>query len=411
MKINAWKQRLIIAVLCICVLSYTIYHVASLFREELSTFAAGVVTETDSVSGSGYVFRDETVLYSDHGGVANYLCDDGTKVTAGQALAEIHENGTALDRRHMALIDRQIDVLEQSMESSVGTADIAMLQRDIDDQYYILSRMLASGETGELPLQIENMLVGLDRLSVMTEESSAVKTTLQTLKDKKAKMLAGGGNAVTATAPEGGYFYTAADGYETLFTMEALSSLTDRSFYSLIASPAAKTKTGDGTAYGKLAEDSTWGFVMEIPFRSADFFEAGQTYLVQFTENNGVSLPMTLTKMIGVADQGTVLLVMSCDRLPQNFAFHRCQSVRIETKSVSGIYVPKKAVTHDGDFPGVYILRGSVVRFRYINIVYEGSDYYLVDAHGVGESGVVYLAENDLVIVGGQKLFDGRILE
>ena len=137
MKIKAWKQQLVIVVLCICVLSYTLYHVASLFREDLTTFAAGVITETDSVSGSGYVFRDETVLYADHGGVVNYLCADGTKVTAGQSLAEIHEGGTAIDRRRMQLIDRQIAVLEQSMENSVEYADIATLQQSIDDRYYM----------------------------------------------------------------------------------------------------------------------------------------------------------------------------------------------------------------------------------------------------------------------------------
>ncbi len=411
MKINAWKQRLVIAVLCICVLSYTLYHVGSLFGEEISTFAAGVITETDSVSGSGYVFRDETALYSHHGGIVNYLCDDGTKVTTGQALAEVCENGTAADRRRMALLDRQIAVLEQSAGGTVGATDIAMLRGSIDDQYYMLSRALASGETGELSLQIEDMLVDLNRLSVMTEETSAVTATLQSLKDQKAKMLANGGNAITEGSPDGGYFYTTADGYETRFTMDALSSLTARSFYELISSSAEKTQSADGTAYGKLAKDSTWGFAMEIPFRSADFFEVDRVYSVQFTENNGVSLPMTLTKMIGVADQGTVLLVLSCDRLPENFVFHRCQSVRIETDSISGIYVPKKAVVDRGDFEGVYILRGSVVRFRYIDVIYEGSDYYLVAPDGGGEEDIAYLAENDLVIVGGKKLFDGRILD
>ncbi len=411
MKIKAWKQQLVIVVLCICVLSYTLYHVASLFREDLTTFAAGVITETDSVSGSGYVFRDETVLYADHGGVVNYLCADGTKVTAGQSLAEIHEGGTAIDRRRMQLIDRQIAVLEQSMENSVEYADIATLQQSIDDRYYMLSRMLAAGETGELSLQIESMLVGLDRLSVNTEESSAVSETLQALKTQKETMLAKGGAAVTATASEGGYFYTTADGYETLFTEEALENLTAKDFYSLVSSSAVRGTSSGQTAYGKLAEDSTWGFVMEIPFRAAEAFEDGETYAVQFTENNGVTLPMTLTRSIGVADQGTVLLVLSCDRLPDSFDFNRCQSVRIETGRVSGIYVPRKAVVYREDFPGVYILRGSVVHFRYIEIVYEGSDYYLVSEKGGGESGVVYLSENDLVIVGGSNLFDGRILE
>lgn len=411
MKIKAWKQQLVIVILCICILSYTLYHVASLFREDLTTFAAGVITETDSVSGNGYIFRDETVLYSDHRGVVNYLCDNGRKVSNGQALAEVHEGGTAIDRRRMALIDRQIALLEQSMEFSVEHADVAMLQQTVNDQYYMLSRTLAAGDTGELSEQISSMLVGLDRLSVVTEKDSAVAETLKNLKEQKETMLEKAGAAQVEHAPEGGYFYTDADGYETIFTEQALADLTPKSFYEMIASTTQKGAKGGQTAYGKLAKNSVWGFVVEIPFREAEYFEDGVTYAVQFTENNGLSLPMTLTRSIGVADQGTVLLVFSCDRLPDGFAFHRCQSVRIETDSVSGIYVPRKAVAYRGEFPGVYILRGSVVHFRYIEIVYEGSDYYLVDPRGGGEEGVIYLSENDLVIVGGKNLFDGRILE
>ena len=411
MRIKAWKQQLVAVVLCICVLSYTLYHVSSLFREDLTTFAAGVITETDSVSGSGYVFRDETVLYSDHGGVVNYVCEDGKKVTAGQALAEVHEKGSTLDRRRMAWIDRQIAVLEQSMESSVEYADIANLQASIDDQYYILSRMLASGETGELSLQIDQMLIGLDRLSVMTDEKSVVTDTLDNLKNQKRKMLEGGGDFVTEQSSSGGYFYTDVDGYESLFTKDAFENLTAESFYRLASSSAQTPSTDGKTSFGKLAEDSTWGFVIEIPFRSSGYFEAEQTYSIQFTENNGVSLPMTLVRSIGVAEQGTVLLLFSCDRLPTSFDFDRCQSVRIETKSVSGIYVPKKAVTYEEDYPGVYILRGSVMHFRYVEIIYEGSDYYLVSTTGGDAVQGKYLAENDLVIVGGSNLFDGRILK
>ena len=55
---NAWKYRLIVAVLAVSVLLYTVYHIASLFGEEISTFAAGVTTETEAISGMGYLFRD-----------------------------------------------------------------------------------------------------------------------------------------------------------------------------------------------------------------------------------------------------------------------------------------------------------------------------------------------------------------
>ena len=408
-KLGEWKYRIAIAVLAICVLSYTVFHLISLFGEEMSTFAAGVTTETESLSGTGYVFRDETVLYSSNGGVVDYLCENGTKVTKGQKLAEVYSTGTSGDRDLVERIDRQIAVLEKSSDASVTTIDIAKLQKEINDDYYMLVRMLASGQTGEMPSQIDNMLVGMDKLSVMTDEDSAVTQTLESLRLRKEQLISEAGSCVTETSHDSGYFYTSADGYEQTFTMDALDSLTVSSFESLITEKRTLS-TSYGIAYGKLAETSKWGFVLEIPARESDFFEPDTTYSLEFTENGGIELPMTLMRKLDAPERSSVLLVFSCDRLPENFVYSRVQSVRIELSSVSGIYVPKRAVKTVDGMEGVYILRGSVVHFRHIYIIYEGSDYYLVSEDGA-EDDFIYLAPNDLIILNGQNLFEGRILD
>ena len=59
----------------------------------------------------------------------------------------------------------------------------------------------------------------------------------------------------------------------------------------------------------------------------------------------------------------------------------------------------------------VYVLDGSVVRIRYISVVYEGSDYYLCDEVSPEDSDVTYLGLNELIIIKGGNLFDGRILD
>lgn len=406
---DTWKYRLVIIVIAVCVLSYTFYHMISLFGEDISTFAAGVTTETESLSGTGYIFRDETVLRSTNGGVVDYLCDDGTKVASGQELAKVYSDGSQKDRKAVEKLDRQIDILEKSSDSSVTSVDIADLQQDIADDYYILVRMLAGGQTGELSVRINDFLVGMDKLSVLTEDGSVVTETLETLKAQKEETVKASGSASVETAQKGGYFYTSADGYEEAFTMKAFEELTSSAFAELISERRTLGSDG-GAAYGKLADNSQWGFVMEIAEKNGDRFEEGQTYTVEFTENNGVGLPMTLARKLDCAERGSVLLAFECDRLPERFEFNRCQSVSIALDSVSGIYVPKKAVeTVDGN-EGVYILRGSVVHFRYIYIVYEGSDYYLVSEEGFEDS-FVYLAPNDLIILNGTNLFEGRILE
>lgn len=406
---DTWKYRFVVIVSAVCILLYTVYHMVSLFGEDISTFAAGVTTETESMSGTGYIFRDETVLRSSNGGVVDYLCEDGTKVAKGQELATVYSDGSQKARKEIQRLDKQIAVLEESSASSVTSIDIADLQKDITDDYYMLVRMLAGGQTGELSMQINDFLVGMDRLSVLTEDESSVTGTLEELKTQKEQMINSAGNSVVESAQEGGYFYTSADGYEEVFTMKAFEELTAESFESLV-SERRTLNDRDGTAYGKLSDNSQWGFVMEISAKKSGHFEEGQIHTVKFTENNGVGLPMTLVRMIDCFERGSVLLVFECDRLPEPFAFNRCQSVSIELDSVSGIYVPKKAVeTLDGS-EGVYILRGSVVHFRYIYIVYEGSDYYLVSEEGTND-GYAYLAPNDLIILNGTNLFEGRILE
>ena len=58
---NLVVQRVAALLLGVVILMYTVYHVASLFGEEISTVASGVMTETKVVDGKGYIFRDEVV--------------------------------------------------------------------------------------------------------------------------------------------------------------------------------------------------------------------------------------------------------------------------------------------------------------------------------------------------------------
>ena len=79
--------------------------------------------------------------------------------------------------------------------------------------------------------------------------------------------------------------------------------------------------------------------------------------------------------------------------------------------SISGIYVPKSAVHRDGNKIFVYVLKGSVVRYRNIDVLHEDREYYLVTPHENEEEWEMYLGENELLILNGKNLFDGRIMD
>ena len=157
-----------------------------------------------------------------------------------------------------------------------------------------------------------------------------------------------------------------------------------------------------------MSYNSTWYFAAEVDALEAAQFLEGQRYTVEFTSGGQFEVRMTVERVLVDEGEKTAVIVLSTNILPDGFDFRR-QTAKIVVSSISGIYVPRAAVRREGFERVVYILKGSVVRMRHIDIIYEGSDYYIV-RENVEDDEKNYLSSNELLIVKGSKLFDGRIL-
>jgi hypothetical protein len=177
-----------------------------------------------------------------------------------------------------------------------------------------------------------------------------------------------------------------------------------------LAAEAWEASPIDPEAFGKLCLGSEWRMVVPVLAEESEHFTVGETYSAVLGETSSVTVPMTLEFTREAEEYGTVLLVFSADRMVSDLSLDRFQNVSIEVDRVSGIYVPKDVVQRVDGLRGVYVLRGNVVYFRRIDITYEGSDYYLVKA-GVEDADTPYLQVNDLIILNGKNMFDGRVLD
>ena len=412
-KSHSVIPRIALVLIGVLVVIYTIYHVSSIFGEDASTIAAGISTEITSVTGNGYVFRDEVLLYSDNSGIVDYLVSDGEKVKKGQAVANVYENGSADEREFVMLIDRYIALLEES-EASVGT-DMTELRESVRDTYYSIVKQLSDKSFSGISRDSDKLLRELNMIQSLIEgEDSSVKSSLEGLKKTRRELLAVAGDANHRTVSESGYFYKYADGYEGVFSTSVAIDGDGETLYSLVSGDYTPAEIS-ALCYGKMADSSEWYFVLPLSADESGYFEIGSTYNVNVVSGRERTVPMTLERALGidVTDaEKTVLLVFSCDYLPEGEALERSISISIDVGSVSGIYVPRSAVAYMDGQRGVYILKGSVVRFRAIEVVYIGKDYYLVsEDFDDSESEFAYLTQNELIITNGQNMFDGRIMD
>ena len=307
-------------------------------------------------------------------------------------------------------LDGRIKILEQSVDSGLTLANLPEITENVSDAYYSLAKMIACGDSGGIAAQADELLLNMNCHSLLTDENSPVDDTLEKMTSQRDGIINGSGDSVTEYASDSGYFYSYADGLEDYFTTKVADNLTAKDFYEITEDARANTKALS-SAYGKLSSNSEWRFVVKMSSVVAAYFQQDATYRLKFVENGNVTIPMTLQDIVDDDVYGGVLLVFYANRLPDGFIFDRCQSVSVEVSSFSGIYVPKSAVHKMGGQYCVYVLRGSVVTMRRIDVVYEATDYYLSDPDVKSDGSVGYLRANELLIIKGYNLFDGRILD
>ncbi len=410
MKIKSgFKQKLALGLVCVLIVVYTVYHIVGVFGEKVTTHAAGITTESRVLNYVGYIFRDEKVLTASENGITEYLVTDGTKVSEGQELAKVYSKNRNL-QSYAARLDEFISILEQSGGSSLTGANMEEQQKNNEAAYDAIIKLLSNSDSAGLDLQFKRLLVGLNLEDGLVKgDAAAAAKLLSRLKAERQELFSSSGSSVTCKTNKTGYFFSGTDGCEGKFTMEAAENISFEDFNEL--SSYAQFPKQNEDAYGKLCDSSEWMMIIPADKDDVEFFEEGESYSVLFSDNNRTTLPMTLKGIATEEDSDKVLLSFFCDRQPRGFKFQRCQGVSITLSTVSGINVPKNVVERGEGIIGVYILRGSVVHFRYIEVLYEGEDYYLVKPDSEHDGEKKYLRENDMIILTGQNLFDGRVLD
>ena len=181
-KKRAFLPKVSMFIFVAIVFVYTSYHLVHLFlSEDIETIISGVTTESDSVSGTGYVFRDEALLSSGTAGAVDYFVGDGEKVSVGQEIANVYGLSSANDgilaKRMLFLTDKQISLLEKSTVSGAEATDLAALRKDAGDTYYKLLSLISERDTSELAVQTEKMMVTMNKMSVLTDGTSSVTSS------------------------------------------------------------------------------------------------------------------------------------------------------------------------------------------------------------------------------------------
>lgn len=391
----------ILWILLAAIAAYFGYNVVSSLYAPLMT---ATVTPYEAGAGyyaSGFVVREEELLYSQYGtSVLN--CAEGAHVAANDAVATGYRSEDAKTRQtRIDELSGQIEQLQYAWSAVSSVYDQAALDADIAGDLAQLSRYLAlrdMNSVSDLSPELKGLIL---RRTGSDSDSGSLQARISTLQAELETLEAqSAGDTSAILAGKAGTFSAAVDGYESVLTPERLMEMTVAEFESV------QPDETDANAIGRLVTSATWYYACVVPASELSGVEEGDRATLTFARDYYQPVTMRVARL-GGNEAGSRLLVLSSDRALQNVTLLRQQSAEIVFTSYSGLRVPKSAVRVENGQTGVYILEGTLAKWKPITILHDTGESYVVT---LDTSSTNNLWPGDELIINAKNLYDGKVV-
>jgi len=413
MKRTNLITKLISVILCVFLLAYFAISLVQSVRNPLRTLLAVTAQTEESFFAQGIIIRDETVIAVEYPVVAA-LVQEGERVSVGMEFLIAYASEADRDRvARRGRLEQEIAYLESQLalgDDMHQTAGVEMeIRRQIQDMNYDIRR-------GNL-MRIEDQTVAL-RTLVLAEDREGLRLRMESLQSELGELLRAdiAAGVTTIVADQAGVYSARLDGFESLGPTD-LTRLDVQVVQELIARPSVETPP----RAGKLVRGSTWYYVALVSeteaVRLAERLvgDLPNRVLVRFSALEGTEISMRV-HALGVPEEGYRVAVFSATTALRETLGLRQVEGRIVCNTFTGIRVPHEALhwgepnEETGVVPTyLFTLTVNVAERKFVRIIYEGADYYLVQPDTVRTTDAAALREGNTIIVRARDIYNGRV--
>lgn len=413
---NKTKRSLpkIIAIVLIAafVLFYIICQIYISFgKNSITTEVALADSVAKELSVDLFIVRDETVLTSGGANIVSAV-RDGSRVsvndTVAYSFADSRSAGNVIRMGEISeLMDYYSGLVSQS--STVANNTQAYDNRIMDDLYALASAVSVGNFTSldDLQSELRDAITSKQTATGVELDLSSIITSLQS---EYASLKSATGGYSEIKAGESGYYISGTDGYETTLDYDRVDEWTIADVENAIASEPKATSSSD---VGRVVHGYYWYLACVVQTNQINSLREGNRRTITFPDSAVEDLTAQVYAIHSDRESGKSLVIFRCNLMNEELATLRCTAANIVLESIDGYRIDNRALRANADNEmGVYVLSGSVMRFRKVNIVYSADDYSIVtnpykdDLQKKKE----YLNLYDEYIVTGQDLEDGKLI-
>lgn len=349
---------------------------------------------------NGIVIRDETVLTSGEPYI-DVTAKNGAKVAAGAQLATAMRSQLGLERANrLHALELEISRISTALEELSSAEDLTTRDEALRTAVDQITAAVARHELGDMDSQALNLRSLLFTGSASGADEAqlrALQRELDSLKNSSD------GDTQLLCAETSGIFSTLVDGYESLSSGD-LKNLTPAGMRQLL-SLEPELPAG---AYGKLVDGFRWYFAAAMSQEDAASLEEGRTATLNFGRWYGADVYAKVLS-ISAPEDGVVAVAFSCDTALADTLAMRTVSADVVFEAYSGIRVPVDALhtDDDGQQQYVWVITAMQLERKDVSVLYQDDDFAVV----ARSSDVNALREGNTVVVSGEDLYEGKVME
>lgn len=365
----------------------------------------------DTVEATGYLVRREQVLTGSFG-IVRLIPREGEKVHAGATVALLYADQLSLERSdRLALLESEVEQLTAAIETAGKGDPNDHSGENVLNAMISLRSSVEKGDLTRLESQSTTFKSAVyqqaQRYGDQGELSAAVasaQSEIETLRAQTAQHVG------RVEAERSGVFSGQVDGYENLLSPDNMELLTP----SILRALDDNAQSVDATALGKLITGSTWYFVCPMTTADARRCTVGMKVPVRFSRDWSGEVNMTVER-IGEEENGQVPVILSSNRRLSETTLLRRQTVELIFDQRPGLRVPTAAVRIEDGESVVYVQVGVTAEKKPVTILAQREDYTLVEPVVAQDASDTQkkkaLRSGDAVIVAGEEIWDGMVLE
>lgn len=433
-KRRGFPLRWLLLILLVSAGLYVGLQLLHAFRPTYLYETAVPYTLADSIEAEGIVLFEESTVAG--GGELGYLVEDGERVSAGAAVAEVYTSASQAGiRTQLKKIDSEIALLQKSQNTSGSQIDLLVAQRST--ALYDLLDNLDQMNLTKVGGYKEEYLTAQNKMQITTGAAADFNARISELQAERESLAGQLGTPEQITAPVGGYFTSSQNAAVLTCTRDEALEMPAGELSALLQQGAEGSR--DGLA-GKIVSSYRWYFCGICTLEQAERFEGVSSVSICFPGRAEEALPAQVVGVEKDEAAGAAKFTLMCEYIGADVLLLGQEKAQVIFASYTGLRIDADAVhlvketvpgtdssaagsldgassQAGGDMVingehyvlGVYVKYGNIAKFRRITKLYENGEYILVPVDGkVNTDNEVRMY--DEIIVEGTDLYDGKLL-